>query len=56
MMRNREREVRAAVRVQAIVRGVATRISLPAIREQHTLMANVKREQKLFKRELRSGG
>lgn len=55
-MRNREREVRAAVRVQAMARGVATRMALPTIREKHILRTHVKREQKLFKRELRSEG
>ncbi|CAN0230505.1 unnamed protein product [Ectocarpus sp. 12 AP-2014] len=54
--RNREREVRAAVRVQAIFRGIATRASLPALREQHGVSARVKRTYKLFKRELRSEG
>lgn len=54
--RTREREVRAAVRVQAMARGIATRISLPALREQHSVRVRVKRNYKLFKRELRSEG
>lgn len=56
MARNREREVRAAVRVQAIVRGIATRVSLPALREQHSIRARTKKQYKMFKRELRSEG
>ncbi|CAN0400936.1 unnamed protein product, partial [Laminaria digitata] len=54
--RRREREVRAAVRVQALVRGIATRLSLPAIREQHSTRMRIKREYKLFKRELCNDG
>lgn len=55
-MRNREREERAAVRIQAIVRRRATTNSLPALREKHFAVETVKREQKRFKRDLRSGG
>lgn len=54
--RTREREVRAAVRLQAMVRGIATRGSLPVLREQHSVRARVKKNYKLFKRELRSEG
>ena len=54
--RNREREVRAAVRVQAVVRGIAARVSLPALREQHSIRTRTKKQYKMFKRELRSEG
>lgn len=55
-MRHREREIRAAVRVQAIVRGRIARAVLPMLRKQHILGANIKRDQKQFKRELRTNG
>lgn len=54
--RHRGREVRAAVRLQAIVRGLLTRVKLPALREQHVLRVNIERQKKRFKRDLLAGG